>query len=45
MENTASELARWITDAPSRKPGVLMPKIALSPAETRSIVAYLESLK
>jgi cytochrome c oxidase subunit 2 len=43
--NDPSNLARWITDAPSMKPGVLMPKITMSSADARAIVAYLESLK
>jgi cytochrome c oxidase subunit 2 len=43
--NTAANLARWIADAPSMKPGVLMPKITMSSADVRAIVAYLESLK
>ncbi len=45
LVNDPADLARWITDAPSQKPGVLMPKIPLSAAQTRAIVAYLESLR
>ncbi len=45
VDNNRANLARWITDAPSIKRGVLMPKIDLSGAQTRAIVAYLESLK
>jgi cytochrome c oxidase subunit 2 len=44
-DNTPANLRQWITDAPSIKPGVLMPPITLSGADARSIVAYLESLK
>jgi len=44
LPNTAANLARWIVDAPELKPGVLMPPIALSPAEVDAIVAYLEAL-
>ncbi|MCU1458486.1 MAG: coxB [Actinomycetia bacterium] len=45
MTNTPANLARWINDAPKYKPGVLMPAIHLSTSQTKSIVAYLESLK
>jgi cytochrome c oxidase subunit 2 len=43
--NNPTNLARWITNAPSLKQGVLMPEVALSAAETRAIVTYLESLR
>jgi cytochrome c oxidase subunit 2 len=43
--NDPAHLAKWITNAPSLKPGVLMPPITMSDADTRAIVAYLESLK
>jgi cytochrome c oxidase subunit 2 len=43
--NDPTNLARWITNAPSLKQGVLMPEVALSAAATRAIVSYLESLK
>ena len=45
LTNTPDNLARWITDAPGAKPGVLMPELDLSPRDVQSIVAYLESLK
>ena len=43
--NTTANLSRWVTDAPSIKPGVLMPPIPLSPADRDDLVAYLQSLK
>jgi cytochrome c oxidase subunit II len=44
LTNTPENLRKWITDAPSAKPGVLMPRVALSTAKAKAIVAYLESL-
>ncbi len=43
--NTADMLRRWITDAPSLKPGALMPPQALPPADLDAVVAYLQSLR
>jgi cytochrome c oxidase subunit II len=45
LENTPANLARWITDAPGVKPGILMPSLQLSSRDVQAIVAYLESLK
>jgi cytochrome c oxidase subunit 2 len=45
LENTPSNLARWIPDAPGVKPGVLMPRLTLSNRDVQALVAYLESLK
>ncbi len=45
MPNTPENLARWITDSQSIKPGNLMPPIALSPRDLQAVVAYLEGLK
>lgn len=45
LDNTPSNLARWISDPQSVKPGNLMPPIALSSADLKAVVAYLESLK
>jgi cytochrome c oxidase subunit 2 len=42
--NDPATLARWVTDAPSLKPGVKMPPIQLTARETRVLVAYLDSL-
>jgi cytochrome c oxidase subunit II len=44
-DNTPENLARWVHDAPSLKPGVLMPPIALSDEEIDALVAYLEGLE
>jgi len=45
VENTPENLARWIPDASSIKPGVLMPAIPISRADLDAVVAYLESLR
>jgi cytochrome c oxidase subunit 2 len=45
VRNTPAELAQWITDPDSIKPGVLMPATRLSAADLRDLVAYLESLR
>ena len=42
---TDEDLARWITDPQSVKPGVTMPPTTLSPADLRDLVAYLEGLR
>jgi cytochrome c oxidase subunit II len=46
VENTSENLEDWIRDAPSIKPGVLMPSFrALSDREVSQIATYLDSLK
>lgn len=45
LENTPENLARWISDPQSVKPGSLMPRVGLSPDELRDVVAYLSSLR
>ncbi len=45
VANTPANLARWITDPESIKPGNLMPPTPLSPDDRVAIVAYLEGLK
>ncbi|MDQ2826772.1 MAG: cytochrome c oxidase subunit II [Actinomycetota bacterium] len=45
VANTPSNLARWITDPASIKPGTLMPPTALSAADIAAVTAYLEGLK
>ena len=45
VPNTTGNLAGWIANAQSIKPGNLMPPIALSPGDLNDLVAYLESLK
>lgn len=43
LENTPSELARWVSNAGSAKPGVLMPPALLSSKDLAAVLAYLES--
>lgn len=43
--NTTETLHRWITNAPSLKPGALMPPQNLQGADLDAVVAYLQSLK
>jgi cytochrome c oxidase subunit 2 len=46
IDNTPDNLHRWIRDASSIKPGVLMPAFAdLSEAELNALVDYLEGLR
>ncbi len=45
FENTPEEMTKWIGDAPSRKPGSLMPALGLPAEDVAAIVAYLQSLK
>ena len=44
IPNTPEELAAWIQDPQSIKPGTQMPGSALSPTQLRQLVAYLEGL-
>lgn len=44
LENNADNLSRWVADAPSLKPGALMPPLEFSEQELEYIVAYLQSL-
>ncbi|MEX0912579.1 MAG: cytochrome c oxidase subunit II [Gemmatimonadota bacterium] len=44
LDNNAENLARWVDNAPSIKPGALMPATGLSEQEIRYIVAYLQTL-
>jgi cytochrome c oxidase subunit 2 len=43
--NDPDHLQRWVSDAPSRKPGSLMPKMTMPPEQISAIVAYLQTLK
>ena len=45
VPNNSSNLARWITDPQSVKPGNLMPPTALSADDIAAVTAYLEGLK
>jgi len=44
IDNTQSDLARWITDPQGVKPGAIMPPTQLSPSDLADLVAYLQSL-
>jgi len=44
LPNARGHLAGWIVDAPSLKPGVRMPAIALAPGDLQDLLAYLETL-
>ncbi|HEY6808384.1 MAG TPA: cytochrome c oxidase subunit II [Gemmatimonadales bacterium] len=43
--NDSLDLALWIANAPDRKPGSMMMRMNLSPADLQAVVAYLRSLK
>jgi len=45
LDNTPANLALWVANSPSAKPGSHMPAQALSKRDLASIVAYLRSLK
>ena len=45
LTNSRGNLAGWIVNAPSLKPGADMPRIDLEPAALHSIVTYLETLR
>jgi cytochrome c oxidase subunit II len=45
LPNTPQHLAAWILDPQRFKPGVNMPANALSEADLRAVVAYLETLE
>jgi cytochrome c oxidase subunit 2 len=44
LANTRGNLAGWVVNAPSMKPGVEMPRIYLEPDELHAVVSYLETL-
>ncbi|MDQ3218542.1 MAG: cytochrome C oxidase subunit II, partial [Actinomycetota bacterium] len=45
LDNTRSQLARWIIDPQSAKPGAIMPPTELSSADLDALLDYLEGLK
>jgi cytochrome c oxidase subunit 2 len=49
FDRTDENLRKWVSDAPSMKPGVLMPsgtkELGLSAEDVNAIVAYLQSLE
>jgi cytochrome c oxidase subunit 2 len=45
IPNTTGNLAGWIANSQTLKPGNLMPPQSLSPGDLQAVVAYLQSLK
>jgi cytochrome c oxidase subunit 2 len=45
LPNTRGHLAGWISNPQAIKPGTLMPRIPLQPAELHALLAYLGSLR
>ncbi len=45
LPNTAEWLRRWITHAPSLKPGSLMPAMPLPDDQVAALIAYIQSLQ
>jgi cytochrome c oxidase subunit 2 len=45
LPNTAAALHDWLSDPQHAKPGNRMPDLGLSPADLRSLVAYLQGLR
>ncbi|HEX3851154.1 MAG TPA: cytochrome c oxidase subunit II [Polyangiaceae bacterium] len=45
LDNSAAELARWISDPQQVKPGVPMPSTPLAPPDLQALVAYLRGLE
>ena len=45
LENTPSNLTRWLDSTQHVKPGNLMPEVQLSATQIRQLVAYLGSLR
>ena len=43
--NSVDDLAKWIVDPPSLKPGTAMPKLGLSPDEAAAAAAYVYSIQ
>jgi cytochrome c oxidase subunit 2 len=45
LPNTRGNLAGWIADPQTIKPGTLMPRVPLPPTELQVLVTYLQSLR
>ncbi len=45
IDNTPENLAQWLRNPGSMKPGVLMPNLNLSPDQISALTAFLEALK
>jgi cytochrome c1 len=43
IPNSPDMLQQWLLDPPALKPGTSMPKLGLTQAEARDLVAFLES--
>ena len=43
--NSVDDLAKWIADPPSLKPGTAMPKLGLTPDEAAAAAAYLYTIQ
>jgi cytochrome c oxidase subunit 2 len=44
LPNSRGNLAGWVADPQSLKPGALMPRVTLTPTELQVLVSYLQSL-
>ena len=45
LDNTSANLARWLADPQTVKPGTLMPQVSLSGIERGQLVRWLEGLR
>jgi cytochrome c oxidase subunit 2 len=45
LPNTTGNLAGWVANAQTVKPGSGMPRLELTPAELLAVVAYLQRLR
>ena len=45
LTNNRGNLAGWVVNAPSLKPGALMPRIDLEPGDLHAVLSYLETLR
>jgi cytochrome c oxidase subunit 2 len=45
LPNSRGHRAGWIADAPTQKPGTLMPPTALPPADFQALLAYIDTLE
>ncbi len=44
IPNQPELLTQWLVDPPAMKPGTMMPKLGISPADARHMAAYLYTL-
>ena len=45
LPNSRGNRAGWITDAPTLKPGVYMPRFALPPEDLQALLDYIDKLQ